>query len=220
MEGKYSLSRLDISWNEYFGLHSVDFLRTADIRSMVLQPFGPWPLFSFLILYTFGRTAWKGDQPVARPLRMHRTTQTQSKCTQTSMHGVGFEHTTRVFERGKTVHALDRAFNIRRTPHTQRHILHIISNALSRHGSVSCDTAMKLLHINIMSMAVLLRHRKYEDFALCYSVLATFLFVIISWHVCWKPEFWNQQKKLLRGTALQAHPLLHNGSVAVTWSKQ
>jgi hypothetical protein len=37
--------------------------------------------FSFLILYTFGRTPWTGDQPVARPLPTHRTTQTQNKCT-------------------------------------------------------------------------------------------------------------------------------------------
>jgi hypothetical protein len=30
---------------------------------------GPWPLFfSFLILYTVGKTPWTGDQPVARPL--------------------------------------------------------------------------------------------------------------------------------------------------------
>jgi hypothetical protein len=31
--------------------------------------------FSFLILYTVGRTPWTGDQPVARPLPTHRTTQ-------------------------------------------------------------------------------------------------------------------------------------------------
>jgi hypothetical protein len=35
--------------------------------------------FSFLILYTVGRTAWTGDQLVARPLPKHRTTQTQNK---------------------------------------------------------------------------------------------------------------------------------------------
>jgi hypothetical protein len=29
--------------------------------------------FSFLILYTVGRTPWTGDQPVARPLPTHRT---------------------------------------------------------------------------------------------------------------------------------------------------
>jgi hypothetical protein len=38
--------------------------------------------FSFLILYTVGRIPWTGDQPVARPLPIHRTTQTQNKCTQ------------------------------------------------------------------------------------------------------------------------------------------
>jgi hypothetical protein len=38
--------------------------------------------FSFLILYTVGRTPWTGDQPVARPLPTHRTTQTHNKRTQ------------------------------------------------------------------------------------------------------------------------------------------
>jgi hypothetical protein len=38
---------------------------------MALQPFlGPWTLFQF---------PWTGDQPVARPLPTHRTTQTQNK---------------------------------------------------------------------------------------------------------------------------------------------
>jgi hypothetical protein len=50
-----------------------------------------------------------GDQPVARPLLTHRTTQTQYELTQTSMPRVGFEPTTPVFERAKTVRALDRA---------------------------------------------------------------------------------------------------------------
>jgi hypothetical protein len=48
-------------------------------------PFGLWPLFQFLNLYTVGRTPWTGDQPVARPLPKYRTTQTQNKRTQTSM---------------------------------------------------------------------------------------------------------------------------------------
>jgi hypothetical protein len=39
--------------------------------------------FIFLILYTLGRTPWTGDQPVARPLSTHRTTQTQNKRTHT-----------------------------------------------------------------------------------------------------------------------------------------
>jgi hypothetical protein len=39
-------------------------------------PFGPWPLFSFLIIYGVGRTPWMGDQPTASPLTTHRTKQT------------------------------------------------------------------------------------------------------------------------------------------------
>jgi hypothetical protein len=41
--------------------------------------------FSFLILYTIGRTPWTRDQHVARPLPTHRTIQTKNKRTQTSM---------------------------------------------------------------------------------------------------------------------------------------
>jgi hypothetical protein len=79
---------------------------------MVLQPFS-WALFfQFLNLYTVGRTPWTGDHPLARPLPTHRTTQTQNKRTQTSMPRVGFESTTPVFERAKTVHALDRTATV------------------------------------------------------------------------------------------------------------
>jgi hypothetical protein len=53
---------------------------------MALQPFvAPWPLFQFINLYTVGRTLWTRDQPVARPLSTHRTTQTQNKSIRTSM---------------------------------------------------------------------------------------------------------------------------------------
>jgi hypothetical protein len=47
---------------------------------MALQPFvGPWPLFQFLDpIYRVSGTPWTGDQPVARPLPTHRTTQTQN----------------------------------------------------------------------------------------------------------------------------------------------
>jgi hypothetical protein len=76
---------------------------------MALQPFVPWPIFQFLNLYTVGKTPWTGDQRVARPLPTHRTTQTQNKRTQISMPRVSFELTIPVFERAKTVHALDRA---------------------------------------------------------------------------------------------------------------
>jgi hypothetical protein len=68
--------------------------------------------FSFLILYTVGKTPWTGDEPVARPLPTYRTTQTQNKSTGTSMHWVGSEPTIPAFERAKTVHALYRAATV------------------------------------------------------------------------------------------------------------
>jgi hypothetical protein len=80
---------------------------------MALQPFlGPWPLFSFLILYTAGRTPWMSYQPVARPLPTHRTTQTQNKRTETSVPWVGFEPTIIVFQQAKMVHTLDLAATV------------------------------------------------------------------------------------------------------------
>jgi hypothetical protein len=53
-----------------------------------------------------------GDQPVTRPLLIHRTTQTQNKRTQISMPRVGFEPTIPVFERVKIIHVLDRAATV------------------------------------------------------------------------------------------------------------
>jgi hypothetical protein len=55
------------------------------IHLWLYSPCEPWPLFQFLNLYTVGRTPWTGEQPVARPLPTHRTTQTQNKSTQTWM---------------------------------------------------------------------------------------------------------------------------------------
>jgi hypothetical protein len=68
--------------------------------------------FSLLIFYTVGWTPWTGDQPVARPLPTHRTTRTQNKRLHTSMPQVGFEPKILVFERAKTVHALERAATV------------------------------------------------------------------------------------------------------------
>jgi hypothetical protein len=68
--------------------------------------------FNFLIFYTVGRTPSTGDQPVARPLSAHRTAQTQNKRTRTSMPRVEFEPTIPMFERAKTVHALDCAATV------------------------------------------------------------------------------------------------------------
>jgi hypothetical protein len=46
----------------------------------LFQPIqGPGLLFSSVIIFTDRRTPWTSDQPVARPLPKHRTTQTQNK---------------------------------------------------------------------------------------------------------------------------------------------
>jgi hypothetical protein len=58
--------------------------------------------FSFLILYTVDGTYCTGDQPVARPLPTHMTTQIQNKHTETSTPRVGFKPTTPVIERAKS----------------------------------------------------------------------------------------------------------------------
>jgi hypothetical protein len=81
--------------------------------SMALQPFiGPWPLLKFLIFsQSVGLIGW-GGHPVARPLPAHRTSKTHNKLKQTSMPQVRFEPTIPVFERAKTVHALDRAATV------------------------------------------------------------------------------------------------------------
>jgi hypothetical protein len=67
------------------------------------------PAFSFSWAYiqSVGLFGWGNS-----PLPTHRTTQTQNKCTHTSMPRVGFELTIPVFERAKTVNALDRAATV------------------------------------------------------------------------------------------------------------
>jgi hypothetical protein len=86
--------------------------------SVIHDHFTPSPplwlgcFFSSLILYTVGRTPWTGNQPVARLLPIHRTTQTHNKRKQISMPRMGFEPTIPVFEHAKTVHALDRAATV------------------------------------------------------------------------------------------------------------
>jgi hypothetical protein len=81
--------------------------------SMALQPFvGPWPSFQFLDLLTqsvglFGRVI-----SASQGLYLNRGQHKQNKHTQTSMPRVGFGPTIPVFERAKTVHALDRAATV------------------------------------------------------------------------------------------------------------
>jgi hypothetical protein len=103
------VNRVLTSCNLYIPLRKSNDCHDTVYLSKALQPFGPWPLFQFLNLYTVGRTHWKGNQPVARPRSAHRTTKTQNKRIQTSMPLVRFEPTIPVFKRTQTVHALDGA---------------------------------------------------------------------------------------------------------------
>jgi hypothetical protein len=78
-----------------------------------------------------------GDQPDAKPLPTHRTT--QNKRIQTSMPLVEFEPTTSVFEWVKTVHALDRAATVAGEIHIYLCLItdHVMKTLLSR-GLVLC----------------------------------------------------------------------------------
>jgi hypothetical protein len=74
---------------------------------------GPGLFLGFVIFfYTDGRTPWTRDQPVARPLPTHRTTQTHNKHTETSMPRGRFEPTIPASERVEIVHALDRTATV------------------------------------------------------------------------------------------------------------
>jgi hypothetical protein len=72
----------------------------------------PWNAlfhFSFLILKTVSRTPGLLGQGISpsQGCYLHRTAQTQNELRQTSMPWVVFEPTIPVFERAKTVYALD-----------------------------------------------------------------------------------------------------------------
>jgi hypothetical protein len=65
--------------------------------------------FSFVIFFTQTVVLLERVISPSQGRYLHRTTQTQNNLTQTSMPRVGFEPTIPVFERAKTVYALDRA---------------------------------------------------------------------------------------------------------------
>jgi hypothetical protein len=65
-------------------------------------------LFGYLILYTVGTTPCTRHEPVAGPLPTH----TINAHRQTYMPRLGFEPTTPMFERAKTVYALDRVATV------------------------------------------------------------------------------------------------------------
>jgi hypothetical protein len=95
--------------------HTATYMRTGVVvhcsrleLSMTLHLFvGLWPLFQFLDFYIVGSTPWAGNQPVARPLPAHRTTQPQ-----TFMPQVRFEPTITASEQANTVRDLDCAATV------------------------------------------------------------------------------------------------------------
>jgi hypothetical protein len=80
------------------------FLFNNSIHQWLCSPFFGPGLF-------FGRTPWTVDQPVAKSLPTHRTTETQNKRIPTYMPWMGFEPTIPAFERAKTFHATVFCFN-------------------------------------------------------------------------------------------------------------
>jgi hypothetical protein len=87
---------------KYCGTHlSLSFFLVASTleQRASVKRFVP---LQFLHPKTVGRTPWMTDQPVARPPPNINTERRQ-----TSMPWVGFELTILLFERAKTVHALD-----------------------------------------------------------------------------------------------------------------
>jgi hypothetical protein len=116
---------------------NVNIKKICKINTMLVEPESTVPLIISIYLYTYGytalvdlgrffgftvgRTLWTGDQPLARPLPTHGTTQTQNKRTQTSMPQVGIEPAIPVFEQAKMVHALDSSANVIRTPDNRTH---------------------------------------------------------------------------------------------------
>jgi hypothetical protein len=74
---------------------------------MALQPFiGPWPLFCFLIFYTVvGLFGWRISPLQGRYMHIQDS-------TQTFLPQVEFEPTISVFERAKTIEALDRVATV------------------------------------------------------------------------------------------------------------
>jgi hypothetical protein len=62
-------------WVQNTGFTEITFF----LRCLFQPTEGLGPLFSSVIIFTRGETPWASDQPVARPLPKHRTTQTQNK---------------------------------------------------------------------------------------------------------------------------------------------
>jgi hypothetical protein len=197
-------------------IYCISCSRKTQLNTLFLSIYGSRALvhlgclfFSFLILYTVCRIPWTGDQPVAKQLPTHRTTQTQNKHKQTSILRVGFEPMIPVFERVKTVHALDRSATVIGT-----RLCHQIEN---RWCSLNSHTNIRMMIRFLTDLYNIIftnsPHRKTH----CSSVH----FAILMWYFKWEPEtdFWmklrDQKHKqnwyeLLNYVQLQCQPYRTN----------
>jgi hypothetical protein len=144
--------------------------------------------FSFLILYSVGRTPWMGDQPVARSLPTHRTTQTQNKCTQTFMQQVGLEPTIPAFERAKTVHALERAFTV------IAKFMQISSIMLTNNTVFTTQNNEKIIRVQL---------RCKEGVPLHYLWKKNFIYVKLFYHRLWLFSYNIRKKKVMCKSFIQ-----------------
>jgi hypothetical protein len=145
---------------------------------MALQPLWTWLFFQFLDHFTDGRTPWTSDQPVARPLSTHRKTQTQNKCTQTSMPRVGFESTIPVFKRAKTVPVLDRAATVIGQPLSYLDEFATSASSVFLWYLESCETSLEVCsNSSIIGklLPVLNQALRHEDAWSCGGVSPSFL---------------------------------------------
>jgi hypothetical protein len=79
--------------------------------SMALQPFvGPWPFFS--VSWSFTQSVGLLGRGISPSQDRYWTERTRNKRTQTFMPQMGFEPMIPVFQRTKTVHALDCAATV------------------------------------------------------------------------------------------------------------
>jgi hypothetical protein len=113
---------------------------------MALQTFvGSWPLFQFLDLLNSRKDSLDGGLARRKAATCTQDSTHTEFNAQTSMPQVGFEPTIPVFERAKTVHALDRAVTVMGTREIYRH-----KNDTSMSG-----VAVKLLTLLLRILEVL-----------------------------------------------------------------
>jgi hypothetical protein len=116
----------------------------------IYSPLDLGRFFSFLILYTVSRLLGWGISPSQGRYVHAEQHKTQNKRTQTSMPRVGFELTTPVFERAKTVHALERAATAIGSMCDPHNLNHNIHHSAVFFYDLPCGLFERSFHIRIL----------------------------------------------------------------------